>query len=326
MRASTYVALNSALLWRKAPRPLRLMVWSIIRSLPLLMSGLGSRWSTDPLRRLWVLWALTFHHALHLLHHSGLLYQSDKILDGQGGYHQANITAKAVLELTASPLLVKWQCIEAIEVLEPLSVLCYSLPSLGQLEELHLLGVPDAIWKIFREEPLPKCLPRHRLLSLLKDGFGADPPMLCLSREHVYRERQHVLHRAHFGVIDALQVLQPLVCGVRTGLSIKLCRVVLQKVLQASLPDCRSWFTTKHRDSRPVLLQLAEGLHVLSMSILNSYPRSLHLLHHCLLLLKRRRLSLHGCLMLLLHRSTLLCHRRYHLLYCSGDVRYVSLG
>jgi len=118
----------------------------------------------------------------------------------------------------------------------------------------------------------------------------------------------------------------PLVCGVRTSLPIKLCRVVLQKILQAPLPDCRSWFRTKHRGSRPVLLQLAEGLHMLPMSILNSYSRSLHLLHHCLLLLKRRRLSLHGCLMLLHHRNTLLRHSCYHRLYSSGDIRCVPLG
>ena len=65
---------------------------------------------------------------------------------------------------------------------------------------------------------------------------------------------------------------------------------------------------------------------MLPMSILSSYPRSLHLLHHCLLLLKRRRLSLHGCIMLLLHRSTLLRHSCYHRLYGSGDIWCVSLG
>ena len=106
--SSTCVTPNSALLRRKAPRLLRLMVWSIIRSPPLLMSRPGPRWSTDPLRWLWLLWALTFHLTLHLLHHSGLLYQSNKILDGQGCHHQANITAKPILELPASPLLIKW--------------------------------------------------------------------------------------------------------------------------------------------------------------------------------------------------------------------------
>jgi len=108
VRASTNVALNSTLLRRKAPRPLRLMVRSVIWSPPLLMPRLGPRWSTDPLRWLWLLWALTFHLTLHLLHHPGLLHQSGKILDGQRCYHQANITAEAVLELTASPLPVKW--------------------------------------------------------------------------------------------------------------------------------------------------------------------------------------------------------------------------
>jgi len=85
---STYVTLNSTLLRRKAPRPLRLMVGSIIWSPPLLMSGLGPRWSTNPLRRLWLLWALTFHLTFHLFHHPGLLHQSGKILDGQGSHHQ----------------------------------------------------------------------------------------------------------------------------------------------------------------------------------------------------------------------------------------------
>jgi len=178
VRASTNVALNSALLWRKPPRPLRLMVGSIIWSPSLLMSRLGPRWSTDPLRRLWLLWALTFHLTLHLLHHLGLLHQSGKILDGQGSHHQADVTAKPILILPASPLLIEWQGVETAEVFEPLSILCYYLPSLGQLEELHLLGVPDVVWKILREESLPECLPRHWLLSLLKDGFCANPSML----------------------------------------------------------------------------------------------------------------------------------------------------
>jgi len=150
--------------------------------------------------------------------------------------------------------------------------------------------------------------------------------MFCLSREHIHRECQPVLCGAHLCIIDAIQVLQPLVCGVRTSLAIKLRRMVLQKVLQTPLPNCRSWLRTKHRGSRPVLLQLAEGLHMLSMSILSSYSCSLHLLHHCLLLLKRHRLSLHRCLMLLHHRSTLLCHSRYHGFYSSCDVRCIALG
>jgi len=72
------------------------------------MPGLGLGWSTDPLRRLWLLWALAFHLALHLLHHPGLLYQSGKVLDGQGSYHQTDVTAKPILELPASPLLIEW--------------------------------------------------------------------------------------------------------------------------------------------------------------------------------------------------------------------------
>ena len=106
MRASTYVALHSTLPVRKTPRPLRLMVGPIIRSPPLLMSRPGPRWSTDPLRWLWLRWALAFHLALHLLHHPGFLYQNGKILDGQGCHHQANVAAKSILELATSPLLI----------------------------------------------------------------------------------------------------------------------------------------------------------------------------------------------------------------------------
>jgi len=148
MRSPTYIALHSTLLMRKTPRPLRLMVGPIIRSPPLLMPGLGPRWSADPLRWLWLLWALAFHLALHLLHHPGLLYQSGKVLDGQRSHHQADVTAEPVLELPASPLLIEWQGVETTEVFEPFSILCNSLPSLGQLEELHLLGVPDAVGKV----------------------------------------------------------------------------------------------------------------------------------------------------------------------------------
>jgi len=42
-----------------------------------------------------------------------------------------------------------------------LHILCDSLPSLGQLEELHLLGVPNAVGKVLGEESLPESLPRH---------------------------------------------------------------------------------------------------------------------------------------------------------------------
>jgi len=106
--SSTCITLHSTLLRRKTPRPLRLMVGPIVRSPPLLMTEPGPRWSTYPLRRLWLLWALTFHLTLHLLHHPGLLYQSDEVLDGQGSYHQTDVTAKPILELPASPLLIEW--------------------------------------------------------------------------------------------------------------------------------------------------------------------------------------------------------------------------
>jgi len=108
VRTSTNITLNSTLLRRKAARPLRLRVGSIIWSSPLLMFGLKPRWSTNPLRRLWLLWTLTFHLMFHLLHHPGLLHQSGKILDGQRSHHQADITAETVLEHTTSSFLIKW--------------------------------------------------------------------------------------------------------------------------------------------------------------------------------------------------------------------------
>jgi len=116
---------------------------------------------------LWLLWALTFHLTLHLLHNPGLLHQSSEILDGQESHHQADIIAKTILELTASSLLIKWQCIKAAKVLESLNILCYGFPSLGQLEEFYLLGTPDVVWKILREESLLECLSCHWLISLL---------------------------------------------------------------------------------------------------------------------------------------------------------------
>ena len=60
--------------------------------------------------------------------------------------------------------------------------------------------------------------------------------------------------------------------------------VVLQKVLQTPLPDWRSGLKVVGRGSCPILLQLAEGHHVLFVSIFSSHPCSLHLLHHKLLL------------------------------------------
>jgi len=74
------------------------------------------------------------------------------------------------------------------------------------------------------------------------------------------------------------------------------------------------------------LFQLAEGLHMLPMCILGSHTCNLHLLHHCLLLLKRHRLSLHRCLMLLHYRCALLRHGSHHRLYCPGDIGQVTLG
>ena len=183
------------------------------------MSGLGPRWSINPLR---LLGSLTLYLILHLLHYPGLLYQSSNILDGQGCYHPANISPKAVLKFLASPLLIKRQSIEVTEVLELLSIFCHRLPSLGQLEEFHLLGISNVVWEIFREEFPPKGLPRHRLASLFHHGICADPLVLSLSGEHVYRESQPVLCWTCFCIKDPLQILQPLVCCVRARLLVEL--------------------------------------------------------------------------------------------------------
>jgi len=171
-------------------------------------------------------------------------------------------------------------------MLEFLSVLCHRLSSLSQLEEFLLRGIPDVVWEIFRGEFPPECLLSHRLVSLLHDGFGADPLMFGFSGEHIYCKCQPVIYWTHLRVEDSLHVLLPLVYGVRTRLAPKLHRVMLQEVFQAPLPDGRSWLGTKNRCGCPVLLQLAEGLHMLFVSILSSHPRSLHLLHYQLLLLK----------------------------------------
>ena len=122
MRAPTYVALHLTLLGRKTPRPLRLMRRSVIRSPPLVMFGLGPRWSTNPLR---LLRPLTLYLILHLLHYPDLLHQSGKILDGQGCHHQANVVAESILELATSPLLIEWQGVETTEMLELLSIINY---------------------------------------------------------------------------------------------------------------------------------------------------------------------------------------------------------
>jgi len=77
--APIYVTLHSTLLGRKTPRPLRLMGRYVIWSPPLVVSRLGPRWSSNPLR---LLGSLTLYLILHLLHHPGLLLRSGKILNG----------------------------------------------------------------------------------------------------------------------------------------------------------------------------------------------------------------------------------------------------
>jgi len=56
-------------------------------------------------------------------------------------HHQADLTAETILEFPASPLLIKWHGVETVEVLEFLRILYYRLPSLSELEELHLLSI-----------------------------------------------------------------------------------------------------------------------------------------------------------------------------------------
>jgi len=87
----------------------------------------------------------------------------------------------------------------------------------------------------------------------------------------------------------------------------------------------RFWFRTVDRGSGPIFLQLTKGLHVLFVSVLNSHPSSLHLLHYQLLLFKRCRLLLHWCFMLLHHHCTLLCHSSHHRFYRPGDIWCVAL-
>ena len=81
MRAPTLEALNSALLCRETPRPLVLVMRSVIRLPPLLMPRFGPRWSTYPLR---LLWALTFYLIFHLLHHSAFSTSAAKSLMENG--------------------------------------------------------------------------------------------------------------------------------------------------------------------------------------------------------------------------------------------------
>jgi len=78
-------------------------------------------------------------------------------------------------------------------VLELLSILCYKLPSLSELEELHLLGISDAVKKVLRKKLSSESFPSNRFSPLLHDGFHANPPTLNLPGEHVYCESQPVL-------------------------------------------------------------------------------------------------------------------------------------
>ena len=204
MKASNTKVLDPALLRREVLRPLGLMVGSIIWFPPLLMPRFGPRWSTNPLM---LLWALSLYLILHLFHYSGLLHQSCKVLDGQRGNHQMNVSTETILKLPASPLLIKRHGVETTKVLEFLSVPCHWLSSLSQLEELYFLGVPHAIREVLGEEFPPEGFPSNGFLPFLHDWFHVDPLMLRLSRRHMHCESQSVICRTYLRVEDSLHVL-----------------------------------------------------------------------------------------------------------------------
>jgi len=158
------------------------------------------------------------HLSLDLL---GSHHQCSKILDGKWGYHRTNVSTETILKFPTSPLFIEWHRVESAEVFELLSILSYRLPSLGQLKKLHLFRISDVVWEIFREELPPEGPPSNRFLSLFHDGFHADPPMLCLSCKHIHCESQSVLHNTHLGVEYSLHVVQPLVCDIRTSLTVE---------------------------------------------------------------------------------------------------------
>ena len=93
------------------------------------------------------------------------------------------------------------------EVLEPLNIFRYRLPSLSELEELHLLTISDTIGKVLGEESPPEGLPSHMLSSLLHDGRHANPLVLSLSGEHIDYKSQPVIYWTHLRIKDSFQVL-----------------------------------------------------------------------------------------------------------------------
>jgi len=163
--SSTLVALDPARWRRKPSRPLRLGVSPSIRFLLFLRSRLGPRWSSNFL----LLLVLSFHLYLHSIHDSSLLHQLRKVFDGKWGHHQTNVSFETILKLLASPLLIKWHGVEALEVLEHLCIFSYQLVPLGQLEELHLLSVSHAIREVLRQKLPLECLPSDLLMLLLHD-------------------------------------------------------------------------------------------------------------------------------------------------------------
>ena len=133
-----------------------------------------------------------------------------------------DVSPKTVLKFLTSPLLIEWQCVEMVEIFELLSILCHSLAPLCQLEEFHLLGIPDAVGEIFKEKFPPEGLPSDRLILLLHDELHENPSMLCLSYEYIYRKSYPVLRKAHFCIKYSLEVLQPLVGSIMTCLFVEL--------------------------------------------------------------------------------------------------------
>ena len=191
-----------------------------------------------------------------------------------------------VLKFPAPPFFIQRHVVETTKMLEFFCILSHRFASLSQLQELHLFSIFDTAREVLGEKLCPKDLPSNWFLPLLHDGLHTDPPVLSLTREHVHRKGQPTLLKAHLSIKYSFDVLQPLICDIWTGLSIELSRMVLQKVFQTPFPMVRSWFSTVDRGSGLVFLQLTEGLHVLSVSVLNSHPSNLHLLHYQLLLLK----------------------------------------
>jgi len=97
-----------------------------------------------------------------------------------------------------------------------------SFAPLSQLQKFHLFSIFDAIREVLREKLSLKDIPSNWFLPLLHDGLRTDPPVFNLTRKHVHREGQPTLFGAHLSIKYPLNVLQPLICDIWTGLLIEL--------------------------------------------------------------------------------------------------------